>query len=331
MSLRSKHGFTTKTYSREDAKTLNENLLIFHYLTRDNDRPGRTMVDVGAHFGGSMMRFLRSGWDVWAFEPDPNNRTRLFERLRDEQAMPRRIDHRAVSNTSGIELEFYRSPVSAGISSLSKFHPTHEVALKVKTVSLTDFVRDFGVNDVDYLKIDVEGHDLFVLEGFPFDRLRPQAVLCEYEDHKTVPLGHTSKTLADFLANKGYHVYFSQWHPIIEYGTSHDWSLLRSYDGVAAPEESWGNLVAFADKPSPKLMESLVEKSLKTHAPSVGQPQAADRGGRAQAHVEIPSTPVGDRSELERVIENLHALTGVVEGHAKILQRLESTVGEVER
>ena len=48
-------------------------------------------------------------------------------------------------------------------------------------------------------------------------------------DSKTVPLGYKFDDLARFLADKGYAVFVSEWHPIVRYGIRHDWNRLTRY------------------------------------------------------------------------------------------------------
>jgi hypothetical protein len=101
---------------------------------------------------------------------------------------------------------------------------------------------------VDFLKIDTEGHDLFVLQGFPWERNRPQVIECEFEDLKSKPLGYTTKDMADFLVGKGYTVYVSEWHPILKYGQRHDWHRLQKYPCDLACYEAWATCWRFPSR-----------------------------------------------------------------------------------
>lgn len=329
--------FSTARAERSACLGLSENQLIYDYFkAMGSAKSVMTMIDVGANFGGTMMPFLRDGWDVWAFEPDLENRKRLFERLVPEQTLPRRIDHRAVDKTSGRTVSFYRSPKHSGISSLSSFHSTHELAGTVETVSLGDFLNEQRLGSVDYLKIDVEGHDLFALQGFPFEQQRPAVVLAEYEDRKTIPLGYQAKDIADHLARFGYHVYISEWHPVVEYGSNHDWCCLRSYNNSPPSSEGWGNVLAFDKRPPDSLLYELATAATKERsgngtlrdAPKT-HPEARNTAGPAGDSDE----PVGVSREqlsrqaaenlavLERLIEMMHALMNEVETHVHTLRQ----------
>lgn len=213
---------------------LDEVVLISRVIAAE---PG-TMIDVGAHHGYAMDPFLRRGWTVYGFEPDPANRQVLTSRHPGVA-----IDPRAVSETDGEAVSLFTSNVSTGISTLSPFHGTHAATATVQTVRLDTFLADKDVKNVDFLKVDIEGYDLFALRSFPWDIHHPRAVVCEFEDHKTVPLGHTVHDIAKFLEQHGYKVIVSEWEPIVEYGTEHTWQRFVRYPARISPD-GWGNLIA---------------------------------------------------------------------------------------
>jgi len=199
--------------------------------------PG-TMLDVGAHNGSSLMPFLEAGWTVHAFEPDPSNREILASRCPGA-----RIDPRAVSEVDGDEVPLFASDVSTGISTLSPFHSTHAPKTTVRTVRLDTYIDELGIDRVDFLKTDIEGFDFFALRSFPWGKLHPRAVVCEFEDKKTKRLGHDMHDVAKFLQHQGYSVLVSEWEPIVEYGRHHQWCRLVRYP-VDVADDSWGNLIA---------------------------------------------------------------------------------------
>lgn len=225
---------------------------------------GKVMIDVGAHSGTALASFLDMGWRIFAFEPDDKNRAKLLERLathKNKQLVS--LDSRCISNKSQKGVSFFTSEQSTGISGLSAFHETHHESQKVDITTLTEFFEDKPLPEVDFLKIDTEGHDLFVLQGFPWERGKPAVIECEFEDTKTVPLGYTFHDLARFLVDKGYTVYVSEWHPIIRYGIRHDWRQLMRYPCELADQKGWGNLLAFRDPIDEQALIAAVKKVLK--------------------------------------------------------------------
>src|SRR3546814_10201422 len=133
------------------------------------------MVDVGAHFGIELAMFAGLGWQVYAFEPDPKNRRQLVTSFGNHPRVA--IDARAVSDVAGQELAFYTSDVSTGISGLSAFHASHIETQKVVTTTIADYVADQAIARIDFLKIDVEGFDFFVIKGIDWDGVNPDVIL----------------------------------------------------------------------------------------------------------------------------------------------------------
>ena len=231
--------------SRNDQARINEEELIFGLIGSSvghEDGPP-VMVDVGANFGNSLDIYLSRGWKVHAFEPDPDNRSKLLSIYGGNDLLSVSTD--AVSLTDGETLSFYASDESTGISSLSAFTEGHREKTTVNTTRLDTYLRERKLSRVDFLKIDVEGHDYFALQTFPFDRLQPAAVIVEYEDKKSLPLGYDVHEMANFLESGGYHVWVSEWHPIIRYGIAHDWRRLVRYRGDLELSSGWGNLIGF--------------------------------------------------------------------------------------
>jgi len=201
-----------------------------------------TMIDVGAHFGESLAPYLRMGWKILAFEPDPANRAKLQQNV---DASRIRLFDSAVSDHAEEGVAFFASPESDGISGLSAFRDSHREVNRVRLVTLDAVLEKEAVENVDFLKIDTEGHDLLALKGFPWTRITPEVILCEFEDSKTVPLGYTYRDMGDYLLAQGYTVFLSEWAPIVRYGITHQWKSWRAYPCALASPKAWGNLVAF--------------------------------------------------------------------------------------
>lgn len=208
-------------------------------------RPG-TMVDVGAHVGSSLLPFAKAGWRVLALEPDRVNRELLLSETR---GLPKvTIDSRAASDHEEEGVTFFRSDLSTGISGLSAFHPTHQASDRVTLSTLRTILQGHKIETVDFLKIDTEGFDLFVLRGVPWESVSPNVIVCEFEDAKTVPLGYSFHDMAALLVQQGYAVIVSEWYPIVQYGRDHSWRRFVEYPCELEDTRAWGNLIAVRDK-----------------------------------------------------------------------------------
>lgn len=213
-------------------------------LAARRHEPYSVLVDVGAHHGMVSARFLGMGWSVVAYEPDPSNRAEFQRRIGCPAALE--LSSAAVSDKPAQAASFFASPVSTGISSLSAFHKSHTKSATVEVVTLAADLRARGVSRVDFLKIDIEGFDFYALKGFDWT-LQPRYVLYEFEDHKTIPLGYSLADSTRFVDVQGYHLVYSVWEPIVQYGTSHRWRGLYTTP-PADVAQCWGNVLCFREQ-----------------------------------------------------------------------------------
>lgn len=256
----------TIRFKRKHKARLNEHVLLRRLLEHAAPIPGQ-MVDVGAHVGNSMRAFAHAGWRVLAFEPDPDNRQALAQATARLPTVT--VDPRAVGDQAAEARAFYTSAESSGASSLLAFTTSHTPSDTVQVTTLRAALQEHDIHEVDFLKIDAEGFDLMALRGFPWERMRPAAVLCEFEDRKTQHLGYTVHDLAAFLLDQGYTLLVSEWHPTLRYGIEHDWRALKRYPCSLDDPDAWGNLIALREPPDPDLLRLAVRAALFVRRPSV--------------------------------------------------------------
>jgi len=242
-----------------NASRFSESQLIARFPFADTAEP--TMVDVGAHVGGSCLPFALRGWRVVAFEPEPENRRELENGLRGFDKFV--CVPKAVSDVAGRTVPFYVSKEHWGIHSLKPFHDTHEPSLTVETVRLDGALEELDVREVTVLKIDVEGADLPALRSFDFGRYTPELVMCEFMDERSKKsFGYDHHEMAAYLQKQGYAVFVSEWSPIVEYGRKgrpsrrpHRFLGCAPYPLDHAP--AWGNLIAVVSGRARRFEETL--------------------------------------------------------------------------
>lgn len=69
--------------------------------------------------------------------------------------------------------------------------------VKMKTVLIKDLIDAHHVKTVDFLNVDIEGLDKYVLETFPFERITPKVIA--FENHSD-----SIRTNVEFLKRFGY-------------------------------------------------------------------------------------------------------------------------------
>jgi FkbM family methyltransferase len=211
-----------------------------------------TIIDVGAFSGGTSKPFVNNGWMSYCFEPNPE-RYQFIESFLESNPNKKNkliLEKCCVGDENKDNLTFYLSDVSKGISSLTPFHESHqEASFVVSCIRLEDYIQSNNIETVNFLKIDTEGHDLYVLKGFPWNTHRPEAIVCEFEDLKTnnLNLNYTWKDMANFLSDLGYKIIVSEWYPIVRYGTTHNWRCFKEYPCELDDENAWGNFICFKD------------------------------------------------------------------------------------
>lgn len=138
---------------------------VFELIT--NDAP--VLIDVGAHVGEYTARFLARFHDgrAYCFEPVQAHFDLLQEAVRHENRAE--LLQYALSDFEG-EATIYRDAEVSGLASLSKRRLDHlsismDIEESAKVTTLDAFASQRGLDHVDLLKLDVEGHELKVLQG----------------------------------------------------------------------------------------------------------------------------------------------------------------------
>jgi FkbM family methyltransferase len=191
--------------------------------------PKRTGIDVGAKVGMYTYRIRERSSDVIAFEPIPlfNNMLKaVFEGKRG------RIEPVAVSNKRGkavLRMPYdHANTAQFGRSTIDAGNPlTHEVVARTEELEVeTRTIDEYEFPNVGFIKIDVEGHELSVLEGAvqTIAKHQPNLLIECNDDHQTAAVAK----LASWLGAHDYDAYFfditeRQLKPIGQYDRAQHW------------------------------------------------------------------------------------------------------------
>jgi len=183
-------------------------------------RPGMTVIDAGAHHGFYTMLAARKVGEtgrVIAFEPSPREHARLLFHLRLNRLLPRTtVSGFALGKEAGIARFHIVRGRDTGCNSLRPPMVSERTELaEAQKTTLDNFARAERVERVDFLKIDVEGGELDVLQGADALLSRPPrpVILAEIDDGRCSPWGHSGVDIYDFLCGKGY-----EWFQVTEEG-----------------------------------------------------------------------------------------------------------------
>lgn len=161
------------------------------------DQADGRYIDIGAYdptLCSITRHFYDKGWSGINVEPDPSS----FERL--ERGRPRDINvNMGISDHTGT-LTFYRFP--SEVSGLCTFCKTEAelrseqghpfVEQQVQVTSLAALCETYVHSAIDFLTIDVEGHEQAVISGADWKRYRPRVIVVESTRPTTTTPSHGS-------------------------------------------------------------------------------------------------------------------------------------------
>ncbi len=200
MKLDSAHNFQ---YLLEN-EMVTDAMPLAKYLEKQS---GAMAVDIGANRGYITVVLAQRFDEVIAFEPNPTNKRSLEETLLINATKNVQIVQAALSATSVPAM--MRVSASHGHHTLEAGHITREVdSEQVETQRFDDFAKALSIKSFDLIKIDVEGHEISVLNGFG-EMLRPDVVKQIIFEHSLVlskVQGRSEYEVVDFLNAAGYEV-----------------------------------------------------------------------------------------------------------------------------
>ncbi|MBN1617921.1 FkbM family methyltransferase [Candidatus Dojkabacteria bacterium] len=145
----------TGAYEPEETKVFIENV-----------KKNNVIFDIGANIGyysviGS--KIIGESGQVYAFEPDPFNLKLLNENITlNKQKNIISIPKAVGSSNQKISLQ---QDLNQGHTRVSTKEKSSQEIPQIEMITLDDFILENKISNVDYLKIDIEGYELYALEG----------------------------------------------------------------------------------------------------------------------------------------------------------------------
>jgi FkbM family methyltransferase len=222
--------------------------LLYSYL------PTRKAIDVGAHTGDVSECLLRSGYEVYAFEPFPPVYEKLVSRLGgqegfhsfnfalgcDEAEMPLHLAQDLSGSRKYGDVTVFSSLAAHSMPDDLPFTSSSTVMVK----NLANLHREGVIPaDIGLVKIDTEGFDLEVIRGM--GDFRYPVVCAEFWDAK-IPFGqsgvpYTLDSLVREVKKLGY-----VWHIVLYRIWGRNVTAFYGNHHRSVPE-SWGNVFFFRD------------------------------------------------------------------------------------
>jgi len=169
--------------------------------------PGAVVFDVGANMGTwttEIRHAYKQPLKIYMFEPQPSCQRELAPLAADGCVLV----SSAVGNEKGT-VTFHFSIEGAGSASIyqrkESYFADQVGSIEVPILKLDDFAAENSISKIDYMKIDVEGHELAVLKGASdlISRGAVRAIAFEFGS-ANIYSGTFFRSFWDFLTGYGY-------------------------------------------------------------------------------------------------------------------------------
>jgi FkbM family methyltransferase len=167
-------------------------------------RRGGTFFDVGANIG--LITFSvgarRPDLSIHAFEPDPTNASRWRRNLAINPRVTARLEEVAVGEA--MHNAVLNRGNESGWSFIADSGP--EFGVEVQVISLDAYAAAWNIDQIDILKVDVEGYEARVLEGAAslLTTRKIAFIVCELDEMLLRRSGATRNAVVALLARYGY-------------------------------------------------------------------------------------------------------------------------------
>lgn len=174
------------------------------------------IIDVGAHCGQISKLFCKyfPNGHIYAFEPGSYawsilSKMQLFHRYKNLTITHQGLSDKAQTQILHIPIKQSGS-IGFGLSSLGTHQSTYFDDMIHEEISLTtldNFAKQHGITKIDFIKIDIEGHEMHMLQGAEQILKRDKPVIyMECDDNMLISHGYQTKDIFDYLAQFDYDI-----------------------------------------------------------------------------------------------------------------------------
>lgn len=202
-------------------------------------------IDVGANFGYYTVLMAKYGKEVHAFEPLTHTCKILQENISLNECCNVITNELALDKTES-EKEIFLPDI--GISGSFKLHRYKKSFKKfvIRTVSLDKYAADLDLTSIDFIKADIEGAELLMLEGGSSVLAKFKPILfLEVQKSSTQLFGYFPSDLFKYLEQFGYEAFYAKKGGLVRLESYED---LPDYNFFFLPEGKKGSVLSKLDK-----------------------------------------------------------------------------------
>lgn len=181
----------------------------------------KNIIDIGANIGYHTMLFSKLvGNDgiIYAFEPQPQIFTLLSNNISNNNLNNVVLYNNACSDEeTNVYLPKFIIPLQ-NVENLGDITPNYNIKINDNYEIKSVIVDKLGLSKIDFIKIDVQGWEIKVINGLKeiLERDKPYLIV-EFEYFQLAKDNRTCSELADVLRTNGYYIYYLDY----EYPSDH--------------------------------------------------------------------------------------------------------------
>ena len=166
---------------------------------------GAVFFDIGANIGSIGLPVVKQKQNIkyFGFEASPNVFAYLQKNFTQNNIRHFALHNKLVHKDDGETMKFYQSDLY-GKSSLS---PTYSnEAVEIESLSIDKYCAENNIPCIDWMKVDVQGFELFVFEGMKkmLQEKRVKNILFEFEAWAEIEAGVEPGSAKKYIEETGY-------------------------------------------------------------------------------------------------------------------------------
>jgi len=173
---------------------------------------GDTVLDIGANLGETSLNFAKlvgSSGSIFSFEPVNDTFSKLEKNLSLNKTLSTRIKAYKIALSDKADTLFYGNSFNRNTSAIGMGKSREDGSINsTESITLDEFVDKEHIKQINMIKIDVEGFEMFVLRGgIETIRKYKPSMFIELDNHNLTNLGFSALAVKEWLAELGYSLF----------------------------------------------------------------------------------------------------------------------------